>query len=92
MFVQGVNKLLNRFPPERVALIREFESKDDLFAPEYEAITMAWCKRHICTLDPWPEDLVPVATFAAQKQDPTIHRALRVSHIMFRAIGLKLLW
>ncbi|KAF8993338.1 proline-specific peptidase [Hymenopellis radicata] len=87
LFMEGANKLLDRFPPEQAALVREYESKDDLTllaAPEYESIIMEWCKRHICTLDPWPEELMD--TFAAQKEDPTVHRAL-MGGFNFKLVG-----
>ena len=77
LFMEGANKLLERFPQEQVTLIREHESKDDLKAlevPEYQKITTAWCQRHICVLDPWPADLM--ASFNAAKEDPTVHQAL----------------
>jgi len=84
LFMIGANELLDRFPPSLGSMIRKYEEEGNLESEEYKAGVMEWCKRHICTMDPWPKELQQ--SFAAAKEDPTVHRALMGGY-SFKIIG-----
>jgi L-proline amide hydrolase len=70
-FVAGCNELLDGFPPDVVSTIREGERTGETSTPEFQAAVMEFYKRHVCRLDPWPDELV--RTFGAIESDPTVY-------------------
>jgi L-proline amide hydrolase len=73
-FVAGCNALLDEFPPDVVATIRAGERSGETSTPEFEAAAMQFYKRHVCRLDPWPEEVV--RSFAAMESDPTVYATM----------------
>jgi L-proline amide hydrolase len=73
-FVAGCNALLDEFPPDVVATIRAGERSGETSTPEFEAAVMEFYKRHVCRLDPWPEEVV--RSFAAMENDPTVYATM----------------
>ncbi|MEN3283083.1 MAG: L-proline amide hydrolase [Solirubrobacteraceae bacterium] len=73
-FVAGCNALLDDFPPDVVATIRAGERSGETSTPEFQAAVMAFYKRHVCRLDPWPEEVV--RSFAAMESDPTVYATM----------------
>ncbi|RDB26029.1 L-amino acid amidase [Hypsizygus marmoreus] len=84
LFMAGANELLDRFPPSLGTMIRKYEAEGNMKPKEYQDGVMEWCKRHICTLDPWPEQLLK--SFGAAKEDPTVHRSMMGGY-SFKIIG-----
>ena len=70
-FVAGCNELLEGFPPEVVATIREGERTGETSTPEFQAAVMEFYKRHVCRLDPWPDEVN--RAFGAIEADPTVY-------------------
>jgi L-proline amide hydrolase len=73
-FVAGCNALLDEFAPDVVATIRAGERSGETSTPEFEAAVMEFYKRHVCRLDPWPEEVV--RSFAAMENDPTVYATM----------------
>jgi L-proline amide hydrolase len=73
-FVAGCNALLDEFPPDVVATIRAGEHSGETSTPEFEAAVMEFYKRHVCRLDPWPDEVV--RSFAAMESDPTVYATM----------------
>lgn len=71
LFTKGTNDLLNKFPKNFVKMLRIHEAEGTTDAPEYQEGMMTFYKKHICTVDPWPEELN--ATFAAVEENPTVY-------------------
>jgi L-proline amide hydrolase len=73
-FVAGANELLDDFPPDIVATIRAGERSGETSTPEFQAAVMEFYKRHVCRLDPWPDEVV--RSFAAMESDPTVYATM----------------
>jgi L-proline amide hydrolase len=73
-FVAGCNELLDGFPPDVVSTIREGERTGETSTPEFQAAVMEFYKRHVCRLDPWPDELV--RAFEAIESDPTVYATM----------------
>ncbi|KAF8993240.1 Alpha/Beta hydrolase protein [Cyathus striatus] len=55
----GTSSLLKQnFSQEFVARLRELEEQGKTDSEEYQQGTMLFYKKHVCTVDPWPEELV----------------------------------
>jgi L-proline amide hydrolase len=70
-FVAGCNELLEAFPPDVVETIRTGERTGETSTPEFQAAVMEFYKRHVCRLDPWPDEVV--RAFDAMETDPTVY-------------------
>jgi L-proline amide hydrolase len=71
-FAAGANALLDEgFPPEVVETIRASERSGETSTPEFQAAAMEFYKRHVCRLDPWPDEVN--RSFAAMESDPTVY-------------------
>jgi L-proline amide hydrolase len=71
-FAAGANELLDEgFAPDVVATIREGERSGETSTPEFTAAVMEFYKRHVCRLDPWPDEVN--RSFAAMEEDPTVY-------------------
>jgi len=74
LMIAGTEILLNKFPPEFVETVRKHEAAGTFEAKEYQEATQVFYKKHICTVDPWPEELN--ATFACALANPTVYHAM----------------
>jgi L-proline amide hydrolase len=71
-FAAGANALLDQgFPADVVETIRAGERSGETSTPEFQAAVMEFYKRHVCRLDPWPDEVV--RSFAAMDNDPTVY-------------------
>ena len=78
---QGMDYLLARFPKEFVQAIRKHEAEGTTNSEEYQDASMLFYKKHLCTLDPWPEELIQ--SFNEFEKDRTVYLAMYVD---FRAV------
>ncbi|KAF8155877.1 Alpha/Beta hydrolase protein [Crassisporium funariophilum] len=85
----GTNALLNEFPQDFVKMMRKHEADGTTEAQEYQEGTMQFYNKHICTLNPWPEDLQ--ASFAAVAQNPTVYHTM-LGPSEFNVIGTMKDW
>jgi len=71
-FAAGANALLDeRFAPDVVETIRAGERSGETSTPEFQAAVMEFYKRHVCRVDPWPDEVV--RSFSAMESDPTVY-------------------
>jgi L-proline amide hydrolase len=71
-FAAGANALLDDgFPADVVSTIREAERSGETSTPQFQAAVTEFYKRHVCRLDPWPDEVL--RSFAAMESDPTVY-------------------
>src|SRR4051794_6404306 len=73
-FVAAANKLRADLPPEIEAALRRHEAAGTTDDPEYAAACDVFYRRHVCRLDPWPDDVVE--GFAWIDRDPTVYHTM----------------
>jgi L-proline amide hydrolase len=73
-FVAGANELLEDLSPDVVATIRAGERSGETSTPEFEAAVMEFYRRHVCRLDPWPDEVI--RSFGAMESDPTVYATM----------------
>ncbi|KDR69679.1 hypothetical protein GALMADRAFT_77364 [Galerina marginata CBS 339.88] len=74
LLIRGINTLLEKFPPDFVAMLHKHEAEGTTDSKEYQDGMWVFLKKHVCTLDPWPE---PVMTsFQALETDPTVYHTM----------------
>src|SRR5690349_14136415 len=73
-FVSEANRLRADLPPEVEATLRRHEEAGTTDDPEYEAACMVFYRRHVCRLDPWPDEVVE--GFAWIERDPTVYHTM----------------
>lgn len=71
---RGTEQLLSAFPEDFLRAIRRHEADGTTDGEEYQACCMEIYKKHLCTLDPWPEDLL--TSFHAVATNPTVRHTL----------------
>ncbi len=54
---EGMNRLRNQLPPESVATMARYEAMNDYENPEYLAAVQILLDRHLCRVQPWPDEL-----------------------------------
>ncbi|KAF8903327.1 Alpha/Beta hydrolase protein [Gymnopilus junonius] len=74
LMVKGTEMLLSKFSPDFVETVRKHEAAGTYNDKEYQDATQVFYRKHICTTDPWPEELN--ATFACAIANPTIYHAM----------------
>ncbi len=73
-FVAEANLLRRELPPEVEATLKRHEEAGTTDDPEYEEACMVFYKRHLCRLDPWPQELVDA--FGWIEKDPTVYHTM----------------
>jgi len=73
-FVDEANRLRRDLPVEVEATLRRHEEAGTTDDPEYEAACQVFYLRHLCRLDPWPEEIT--ASFAWIAKDPTVYHTM----------------
>ncbi|KJA23800.1 hypothetical protein HYPSUDRAFT_137293 [Hypholoma sublateritium FD-334 SS-4] len=71
---QGTDALLSKFPDEYITMMRKHEAEGTVDSDEYQDGAMLFAKKHTCTVDPWPLDLLKA--FEIFKKDMTVCRAM----------------
>lgn len=89
LFVAGTNALLEKFPPEFVAGLRKLEAEGKTSAPEYQEGTMKFYSKHVCTTNPWPQELME--SFGAVERNPTVYHTMYVLLTLFYKLDISLL-
>jgi L-proline amide hydrolase len=73
-FVAEANRLRAGLPPEVEATLRRHEADGTTDDPAYAAACQVFYARHLCRLDPWPEEVV--RSFALMDEDPTVYHVM----------------
>jgi L-proline amide hydrolase len=73
-FVTEANRLRTDLPEGVDETLRRHEEAGTTDGPEYEEACMVFYRRHVCRLDPWPEEVVE--GFAWIDRDPTVYHTM----------------
>ena len=73
-FIAECNRLRTALPPEVEATLKRHEEAGTTDDPEYEEACMVFYKRHLCRLDPWPEEVA--RAFQLLEEDPTVYHTM----------------
>ena len=73
-FVAEANRLRADLPPDVEATLRHHEQAGTTDEADYRAACQVFYERHVCRLDPWPEEVVE--GFAAIDRDPTVYHTM----------------
>jgi proline-specific peptidase len=75
-WMDGCKKLLESFPEEMRRTIEKHEREDTTDHPDYQNAMQVFYAKHICQLEPWPQQLSN--SFAAMAEEPVIYSSMRV--------------
>jgi L-proline amide hydrolase len=73
-FVAEANRLRAGLPPDVEATLRRHEAEGTTGDPEYARACEVFYARHLCRLDPWPEEVV--RSFAILDAEPTVYHVM----------------
>lgn len=73
-FAAEANRLRAELPPDVEATLRRHEEAGTTDDPEYEEACQVFYARHLCRLDPWPDDVLE--SFGWIERDPTVYRTM----------------
>ncbi len=55
-YVEYINQLRKKLPPDVIAVLEKYEAKGEYEAPEYQDVMLKRIyAEHLCRLDPWPD-------------------------------------
>ncbi|MEP6800818.1 MAG: proline iminopeptidase-family hydrolase [Acidobacteriota bacterium] len=58
-YVEYINELRKKLPPDVIAVLEKYEGKGEYEAPEYQDVMLKRVyAEHLCRLDPWPDPVV----------------------------------
>ncbi len=58
-YVEYINELRKKLPPDVIAVLEKYEAKGEYEAPEYQDVMLKRVyAEHLCRLDPWPDPVV----------------------------------
>ncbi|KAF9037817.1 proline-specific peptidase [Hymenopellis radicata] len=86
---ESTNALLDKFPADFVKMLRDHEEAATTSDPEYQAGMGKFYYKHVCHMDPWPQDLLQ--SFEAVGQDPTVYNAM-IGASEFNVVGTLVGW
>jgi len=73
-FVREANRLRADLPPEVEETLKHHEEAGTTDNPEYEQACIVFYGRHLCRVDPWPQEVIDA--FAWIEQDPTVYHTM----------------
>ena len=89
LWVAEANRLRLELPADIQDALLRHEAAGSTAHPEYEIATRAFYARHVCRLDPWPEEVT--RTFEAMASDPTVYATMNGPN-EFHVIGTLRSW
>ena len=89
LWVAEANRLRLDLPAEIQDALLRHEAAGSTAHPEYETATRAFYARHVCRLDPWPEEVT--RTFEAMASDPTVYATMNGPN-EFHVVGTLRSW
>ncbi|KAK4224350.1 L-amino acid amidase [Podospora fimiseda] len=75
LYVKGCNDLLAALPPDVRRTLEDCERRGDHESEEFEKASAVFYGRHVCRLDPYPDDVL--MAFKHLKEDPTAYLTLQ---------------
>jgi L-proline amide hydrolase len=73
-FVAECNRLRALLPPEVEETLRRHEEAQTTDHPEYQEACLVFYSRHVCRLDPWPEEVI--RSFTLLEEEPTVYHVM----------------
>jgi len=73
-FVREANRLRADLPPEVEETLKHHEEAGTTDNPEYEQACIVFYGRHLCRVDPWPQEVIDA--FAWIEKDPTVYHTM----------------
>ena len=73
-WISEANRLRSLLPEGVQEVLNRHEQAGTTDSPQYEQAMVAYYRRHVCRLDPWPAEMM--AAFAALQQDPEVYNTL----------------
>jgi len=73
-FAAEANALRAYLPPDVEATLRRHEEAGTTDDAEYQRACQVFYARHVCRVDPWPEEVV--RSFAILEEEPTVYRVM----------------
>ena len=89
LWVAEANRLRLDLPAEIQDALLRHEIAGSTTHPEYDTATRAFYARHVCRLEPWPEEVT--RTFEAMASDPTVYATMNGPN-EFHVIGTLRSW
>jgi L-proline amide hydrolase len=74
LWLQAAARLRAELPDDVQATLLAHESAGTTNSAAYKAATQVFYQRHVCRLDPWPDEVM--RTFDAMDADPTVYHAM----------------
>lgn len=74
LWLQAASELRDELPLDVQNTLLKHEQAGTIGSDEYKAASDVFYKRHVCRLNPWPEEVI--RTFDAIDQDPTVYHAM----------------
>lgn len=74
LWLQAAARLRAELPPEVQECLLTHEAAGTLTSDDYRAASQVFYQRHVCRLDPWPDEVK--RTFDAMDIDPTVYHAM----------------
>ena len=74
LVLAGENALRAKLPKEVRDVLDKCEEEGTVESEEYEQACLVFYKRHLCRLDPWPEEVV--AALGHLKEDSTVYKTM----------------
>ncbi|MCJ1359407.1 MAG: hypothetical protein MMC33_009409 [Icmadophila ericetorum] len=83
-WVSEADKLREKLPQDVQAILEKHEAEGTTDSEEYEAAVEVFYKRHVCRVDPYPQDLAD--SFENLKKDPTVYMTMQISLFLLNRI------
>jgi L-proline amide hydrolase len=74
LWVEEANRLRADLPADTRDALTRHEAAGTTDSPEYQEAMQVFYRRHVCRLDPWPEEVV--RAFAEIEADPTVYHTM----------------
>ncbi len=71
LMFKGMTVLREGLPPETQEVLKRCEEAGEFETEEYEAACEVFYRKHLCRMDPWPEEVN--AAMAHLKEDSTVY-------------------
>jgi L-proline amide hydrolase len=73
-WISEAKRLRSLLPPEVQEVLERHEQAGTTDSPEYERAMVAYYRRHVCRMDPWPPEMM--IAFKALQEDPEVYNIL----------------
>jgi proline-specific peptidase len=75
VWAEETNRLREDLPPEVQRVLDDEEAAGRLDSPAYEEATAEFYKRHVCRLDPWPDNVL--RSFTGLREHPEVYLTMQ---------------